>query len=424
MNQLQQLIRGERPHKVYLPAWLEALASLGIAATDPLVARRQRLTNVFAFASAGNVLSHVLVTGLYEFGGFLGVHIFNLALAAAILAVPRLHRVGAYAAAHALVLLSVAGILFSLWVYGRSSQVYVYLTLTGIVLFLFGTENWRHYGVWLVVALASLLLGLAAAPPDGLLLPEDRDVRSLLATHVMINTLGANALMIFYALSTLRRTETELESQHARSTALINTVLPPSIAERLTSGTEERIADRIDGLTVLFADLVGFTKAARDLPPEQIIDYLDAMVRAFDQLCAKHGAEKIKTIGDCYMAVGGLTGDGRAQAIAMGNLAVDMIAMQAKLPALGEHRLAIRIGLHTGSATAGIIGDTRFAYDVWGDAVNIASRMESHGLPGRIQVSGEYLDAVGDAFQRQERGVIEVRGIGPVRTYFLEVRKS
>jgi len=422
MTPLRELIQGHRPPKVYLPGWLEALASLGVAAADPLVARRQKLTNIFTFASAGNVLSHVLVTGLYEFSGFLIVHIFNIALAAAMLALPRLHRFGAYLAAHALLLLSVAGILFSMWAYGRSSQIYVYLTLTGVVLFLFGTENWRHYGIWLAIAVASLLLCLVAAPEAGLLRPEDRSARTLLAAHALINTLAANALMIFYALSTLRRTETELESQYGRSTALINTVLPPSIAERLTSGKEDRIADRIDGLTVLFADLVGFTKAARDLPPEEIIDYLDTMVRAFDRLCARHGAEKIKTIGDCYMAVGGLTGDWRSQAIAIGNLAVEMIAAQAKLPMLGGNRLTLRIGLHIGSATAGIIGDTRFAYDVWGDAVNMASRMESHGIAGRIQASEAYRDAVGDAFMWEERGVVDVRGIGPARTFLLGTR--
>jgi adenylate cyclase len=217
----------------------------------------------------------------------------------------------------------------------------------------------------------------------------------------------------------------ELESLHVRSSALINTVFPPSIVARLTSGREDRIADRIDGLTVLFADLVGFTRAAHDLPPEEIIDYLDEMVRCFDQLCAERGVEKIKTIGDCYMAVGGLTGDSRQQAIAIGKLALDMLHSQAARPALGGKNLPLRVGMHTGSATAGIIGDTRFSYDVWGDAVNTASRMESHSLPGRIQVSEAYREAVGDAFRLDERGIVEIRSLGPTRTYLLsEARRA
>jgi len=228
------------------------------------------------------------------------------------------------------------------------------------------------------------------------------------------------SLVIFFALATLRRAEIELENQHARASALVDTVFPPSIVARLTSGREDRIADRIDGLTVLFADLVGFTRAARDLPPEEIIDYLDTMVRCFDQLCAEHGVDKIKTIGDCYMAVGGLSGDQRQQAIAIGELALDMLRALDRLPMLGGQKLALRIGIHTGSATAGIIGDTRFSYDVWGDAVNTASRMESHGLPNCIQVSEAFRDAVAGTFLLNERGIIEIRSLGQTRTYLLD----
>jgi adenylate cyclase len=119
------------------------------------------------------------------------------------------------------------------------------------------------------------------------------------------------------------------------------------------------------------------------------------------------------------MAVGGLTGDSHGQAIATGNLAVAILRSQPDLPALGGKQLALRIGLHTGSATAGIIGDTRFTYDVWGDAVNVASRMESDGVPGRIQVSDAFHSMVQDEFYFDERGIIEIRGIGPARTWFL-----
>ena len=143
------------------------------------------------------------------------------------------------------------------------------------------------------------------------------------------------------------------------------------------------------------------------------------MVRCFDRLCAENGVEKIKTIGDRYMAVGGLTGDLRGQAVATAKLALAILRSQADLPALGGKHLALRIGLHTGSATAGIIGDTRFTYDVWGDAVNMASRMELHGLPGRIQVSDAFRSIVQNAFCFDERGIIEIRGIGPTRTWFL-----
>jgi adenylate cyclase len=272
---------------------------------------------------------------------------------------------------------------------------------------------------WLAVAAACMLVSMKFAPKEGLFLPENHALRELIAAHAFLNTLAVMAFMVLFAMATLRQAEIELQAQYVRSSVLMNTVFPPSIVPRLISGREDRIADRIEGLTVMFADLVGFTKAAHDLAPEEIIGYLDGMVRCFDRLCAENGVEKIKTIGDRYMAAGGLTGDSRGQAVATAKLALAILRSQADLPALGGKRLALRIGLHTGSATAGIIGDTRFTYDVWGDAVNMASRMESHGLPGRIQVSDAFRSTLQNAFCFDERGIIEIRGIGPTRTWFL-----
>jgi adenylate cyclase len=199
----------------------------------------------------------------------------------------------------------------------------------------------------------------------------------------------------------------------------VETILPPPVADRLILGAERRIADRVENLSVLFADLAGFTRAAHDLPPEEIIDYLDDFVRTFDELCSRHCVEKIKTIGDCYMAAGGLNGLGREDAVAIGRLALAMLDAQARRRPLGRDRLGLRVGIHLGSATAGIIGDMRFSYDVWGDAVNLASRMESHGIPGRIHVSEDFHAATRYAFRFEERGVTEIKGIGLARTYFL-----
>ena len=419
MTKLQDLIRGHRPESVYLPAWLDRLATLGIVSTDPQVIRRQRLTNIFSYASVFNAGGNVAVAALRDFRGFLMPHLVLMLLIIAALLIPRLHRRGDYLGAHMIAAIDIFGTTYMAWIYGRDSQIYLYFTLSAVLLFVFGIENWRRYAGWFVLAALGLLASLLLAPTEGWFVPQDHVLREIMAAQTLLNALVVMSLVIFFAMATLRRAEVELEGQHVRSSALINTVFPPSIVARLTSGREDRIADRIDGLTVLFADLVGFTSAARDLPPEAIIDYLDDMVRGFDRLCAMRGVEKIKTIGDCYMAVGGLTGDPRLQAIAAGNLARDMLCLQAQRPPLGGAKLSLRIGLHTGSATAGIIGDTRFSYDVWGDAVNMASRMESHGLPDRIQVSEAYREIVGDAFELEERGVIDIRGLGPTPTFLM-----
>jgi adenylate cyclase len=424
MTTLKDLIRGYQPAKVYLPRWLDRLGSQGIVSTNPQIIRRQRLTNIFAYASCFNAGGNMIASSLQEFQGFLVPHAVLAVLIVLAILIPRMHSFGDYLGAHMISGICIFGTVFLVWVYGRDSQIVQYYSLSAVLLLVFGIENWRRYTGWFVLAGICLFAALFLAPKEGLFVPQNHALREVLAVQTLLNTLVVMSLVIFFALATLRRAEVELENQHARASALVDTVFPPPIVARLISGREDRIADRIDGLTVLFADLVGFTRAARDLPPEEIIDYLDGLVRCFDQLCAKHGVDKIKTIGDCYMAVGGLSGDHRRQATAIGELALDMLRAVSGLPALGGHKLALRIGIHTGSATAGIIGDTRFSYDVWGDAVNMASRMESHGLPNSIQVSEAFRDAVAGTLRFSERGVVDIRSLGMTRTYLLEAGRS
>jgi adenylate cyclase len=211
----------------------------------------------------------------------------------------------------------------------------------------------------------------------------------------------------------------ELQDQFERSEALVEIVLPRSIADRLKSGREERISDRIETLSVSFADLVGFTSAAHDLPPDQVVEFLDGLVRTFETLSETHGVDKIKTIGDCYMAAAGFDGRAPEGAVAIGRFALAMLGAIDHQKPLGGRKLAVRIGIHCGPATAGVIGDTRLSYDVWGDAVNVASRMESHGVPGRIQVSEDYQALTKETFLFEERGATELKGVGVARTFYL-----
>jgi adenylate cyclase len=142
-------------------------------------------------------------------------------------------------------------------------------------------------------------------------------------------------------------------------------------------------------------------------------------VRTFDALAEQHGVEKIKTVGDCYIAAAGFDGRAREGTVAIGSFALALMQASAAHAPLGGRKLELRAGVHCGPATAGVIGETRFSYDVWGDAVNAASRMESHGVPGRIQVSEAFRDLAGDAFVFEERGIVDMKGIGETRTHFL-----
>jgi adenylate cyclase len=419
MPRFRDLIRRERKLAIQLPVWVERATSIGIISHDPQVIRRQRVTNVAAFATVGNTISHLIINSIHDFEGLLVIHVYNATLMVAALFVPFLHRFGQNTAAVVLLFLVISGTTFVVWMLGTASGLEIYFTLAGAILLVFGVENWKLFLPFLAATAAALLLTLNLAPPNGLIQPDDQDLRTMLFGQAMINTFVINALLMFYALAALHRAEAELENQYARSEALVSSIMPPAVAERLKSGAEQRIADRIGTLSVLFADLVGFTAAAHELPPEQVVDYLDTLVRTFDTLAEQHGVEKIKTIGDCYMAIAGRDGPAVEGACALGSFALAMMEAMGSSPALRERRLGLRVGIHCGPATAGVIGDTRFAFDVWGDAVNTASRMESHSLPGRIQVSEAFRGVVGDVFLFEERGPTDIKGIGTAHTFFL-----
>jgi adenylate cyclase len=208
----------------------------------------------------------------------------------------------------------------------------------------------------------------------------------------------------------------ELRIERERSEKLLKNMLPAVVAERMKLG--ETIADQHVG-TVLFADINGFTSMALDREPEDIVVILDAIFSRFDELANKHGLEKIKTIGDCYMAVSGLPlpqFDHVDRAVLMG---LDIVEAMSDLRETLNIDSEIRIGVHTGPLVAGVIGTTKYAYDVWGDTVNIASRMESHGLPGHLQVSEDVKQQLGNRFVLEERGTIEIKNHVAMKTWFV-----
>ena len=208
----------------------------------------------------------------------------------------------------------------------------------------------------------------------------------------------------------------------ANSERLLLNVLPGPIAERLKRH-EGVIAEAHDEVTVLFADVVDFTPFAERTAPERVVGVLDEIFSAFDRLAQRHGLEKIKTIGDAYMVVGGVPEPMADHVEAMAEMALDMQAEIGRLCESLELDLAIRIGMDCGPVIAGVIGRHKFIYDLWGDTVNTASRMESHGLPGSIQVTAAVHERLRGRYQFEERGEIEVKGKGRLRAYLLVGRR-
>ena len=210
----------------------------------------------------------------------------------------------------------------------------------------------------------------------------------------------------------------ELNAEKQESERLLLNVLPAPIAERLKTG-ESLIVDRFENVSVLFADLVGFTTHAAKTSPEDLVRMLNELFSAFDKLAEQHGLEKIKTIGDAYMVVAGIPQPVADHGIAIAHMAHDMVTtLQSYAKKMG-YELSIRIGIHSGAVVAGVIGTKKFIYDLWGDTVNIASRMESNSLPGRIQVSEATAQLLKGHFELELRGEIDLKGKGKMRAYLL-----
>jgi class 3 adenylate cyclase len=222
----------------------------------------------------------------------------------------------------------------------------------------------------------------------------------------------------------VRMAQDALAAEHARSEALLDNLLPVDIAARLKSAPGQIIADDLPAVTILFADIVDFTPRASTMPPEEVVRFLNRVFTEFDRLTDHFALEKIKTIGDAYMVAAGMpqARDDHAQAVA--DMALEMIAVTNKLTAETGQSIEVRIGLHSGAAIAGVIGTQKVFYDVWGDTVNTASRMESHGDVGRIQLTEETKALLGEAYVFEARGAVEIKGKGVINTYWLVGRNT
>ncbi len=220
----------------------------------------------------------------------------------------------------------------------------------------------------------------------------------------------------------LEERSAELAVAHARSERLLNNVLPVAIAERLKD-REEIIADRFDAASVLFADLVGFTMLSARLSPGDVVRLLDQIFTRLDGLVDEFGLEKIKTIGDAYMVASGIPTPRGDHARVLAQFALAARTELAAYNLSTDTPVELRIGINSGPVVAGVIGRRRFLYDLWGDTVNTASRMESHGIPGQIQITDLTRALLGNSFACRERGVIDIKGKGPTHTWLLDAER-
>ncbi|HJQ78109.1 MAG TPA: adenylate/guanylate cyclase domain-containing protein [Acidimicrobiia bacterium] len=278
----------------------------------------------------------------------------------------------------------------------------------------------RWYVAFVAVFLVSGFLGemLGAIPPA---IPR-MFTTTMLALNIVVG--GAIVFILLAVFAQERRDAlAALRLEQAKSEGLLLNILPRSIADRLKVSTQP-IADQLSSASILFADVVDFTPLSERLPPAEVVGVLDHLFSHFDVIVDRYGLEKIKTIGDCYMAAAGVPTPRADHARAMALMALDMLDTMRSETEIGRLGLELRVGINSGPVVAGVIGRKRFSYDLWGDAVNTASRMESQGTPGRVQITRATFELLGDEFDCEPRGSIQVKGKGELETWYLVGQRS
>lgn len=254
-------------------------------------------------------------------------------------------------------------------------------------------------------------------------LPIPSDIRDAFFAINMAGVSGILYIVMRYFQSQKAKVLEALAIEKSRSEQLLRSILPDSVAQRLHEAQGARIADSHEAVTILFADIVNFTQISATMSPTQVVDMLNHVFSRFDQLATQYGVEKIKTIGDAYMVIAGAPNPRHDHAQVIADMALAMPAVLREVSHEIGQSLEMRIGINSGAVVAGIIGNTRFSYDLWGDAVNLASRMEHTGLPNQIQVSASTCALLNQDYVFEPRNGVEIKGKGTVSTYWLKSKK-
>ena len=395
------------------------VCDFGIDGYSPAAQRRLRQINVL---SAFMVASCVVFPLFYMVVDWQGLKLLVLAILANALLFfvpPFLHRYSDIAAITWIAVQSALMFLVCGVIVGSAAGIHFWLLAGGALIVFYGIER-----LPLALATISLMVGgflfvEFQVPRFNAWSPITPSVANLIRMLAVIGVVFIIAGFVYLAMYMARQAEAALEAEYDRSEALLSSIMPDKIAARLKREPRSIIADKYDHVTLLFADVVNFTPKASLLPPEEVVAFLNRVFSAFDALAEKHGLEKIKTIGDAYMVAGGLPETQPDQVIRAADMALDMLETVSGLSRnLGEE-VSVRIGIHTGPAVAGVLGRRKLLYDVWGDTVNTAARMEASGLPDRIQVTEEVFRLLDGTYAFEERGMIDVKGKGPMKVYFL-----
>ena len=390
-----------------------AIAIAGTAGYPPDTIRRLKILNVIAALIAITTSIYAVQIAIGDYETMKPVVWLNIALALLAALVPLAHRINDTAGGLLLVAAEFAALYGFTAFFGRSGGAPMqYIVAAAAPFVIFGLDR-----LWLVIsivasALALHLIAWFSFPRSQALLSVDSKMLDSLYVQGAITTFGLIAASVYYAFSLAERAKTETDT-------VLRNVLPDSVVVRLKSNPNESIFDGFASASVLFADITGFVGLARTLGPEKTVALLNRLVSAFDSLAQKHGVEKIKTIGDAYMVASGVPLTRPDHVHALAAMALDMMEAAEAVSTEAQIPLRIRIGMAAGPMMAGVIGTKKFSYDVWGDPVNLASRLESASAPGRILICPECRKGLNGAFKLESSGLIEVKGVGQQEAWYL-----
>ncbi len=369
------------------------------------------INNIIGYLASLSSLSYAINYTLMDAVALAPLIIGNVLSAILTSMVPLVHRFGRLAGALLLTTTLYTSLFYFTYLLGRGSGIQLnYIGAAAIGFLVLGIARVRL--VILVVAVAAIL-HVAAWFMFPVARPDIHVPTSFISQTYAMSAVSIMAIIfvaVYYAFALVR-------DARARSEALLLNVLPEAIAERLKAAPDQTIAERHEEATVLFADLVGFTALSTRIGPERIVGLMDDLFTAFDTIVARLGVEKIKTIGDAYMVVAGAPLARVDHASAIAELAFEMQTATAEVCARRGFDLQIRIGLASGTVMAGVIGRTKFAYDVWGETVNLAARLESNGAPGIILADEQAKSTLNDNYKFTHFGKIELKGLGPTNAW-------
>jgi adenylate cyclase len=404
---------GDAPLFVWLGR-LGRLAEIGTSGYCRSTRRRLTIVNAMALLIAIFSVIYAAVFAYYDMQSYRHLIVLNLLLAVVMLLVPLAHRINDIAAALVITAAEYTALFVFVWAFGRNSGIQInYIIAAAVAFAIYGLSYLRLTVSLILTGLALHLAAWFLFPPERAHFVADPGLLDNLYVSSTVTTFCIIALIVGYAF-------TVADAARAEADALLTSILPEPIAERLKQNPEATIADSVDEASVMFCDLVGFTQLAKGLGAERTVALLDQMVTEFDLLASAHGVEKIKTIGDGYMAVAGVSRAQDDHLLRLARMAFLLPSLVQRVSAAHGLDLKIRVGIASGPVMAGIIGADKFSYDVWGETVNLASRLESHGLAGEIQVSDAVRKSLGDTFVFEPRGPVEVKGVGRIETWLLK----